>query len=378
MSKLRTGVTTGLSAAGAAKAAMIALLSPTAQTVDEVTVFSTYGQELTLAITETSFEGDWVKCGVVKDGGDDPDVTSGLTVYCAVAKSAGTGVELDGGEGIGRVTKPGLKVAVGQAAINPVPRAMISAAIAEVCELYAYTGGIKAVVSIPGGEEVAKKTLNARLGVIGGLSVLGTTGIVEPMSDQALLDTVKTELDVCMASGIERLLIMPGNYGRDFARDELGLDTSECIRCSNFIGETLEYAVEREVPKAVLIGHAGKLVKLAGGIMNTHSKYADCRMEIIAAHAALANAGPALIGQIFQCVTTEAAIDLLVAAGINEAVWQSIGKRIEFYLGEKTKHQLDLEFVVFTQEHGVLVEGALSRADKSGTGKGTAPRGKND
>lgn len=393
--RLRKGVTTGLTAAGAARAATTKLLCGT--DLDTVEVFSTTGLSFTLTIAETVSEGEWVKCGIVKDAGDDPDVTNGMMVYCAVRRTSSGAVTIDGGEGIGRVTKPGLKAAVGEAAINPVPRAMIGSAIQAVCEECDYFGGVEAVISIPGGEEVAKRTLNSRLGVIGGLSILGTTGVVEPMSDAAMVDTIKAEIDVQIASGSTELLVMPGNYGRDFARDVLGLDVDEAIRCSNYIGDTLDYAVLRyletkdsrgivdavsadtnvsDLSPAVsaslssstqrdlsmrLIGHAGKLVKLAGGIMNTHSSYADCRMEIIAAHAAKFACDSELISELLQCATTEAAIELLLEAGINDDVWQSIGERIAFYLGSRVRHQLQIEFTVFTQEHGVLVDGSVSR-----------------
>jgi len=354
---LRKGVTTGLCAAGAAKAATIALLS--SQSVAKVEVFARTGEKITLAITETTRSDDSVRCGVVKDAGDDYDVTHGMTVYATVSKTSQPGVAIDGGEGIGRVTKPGLKAEVGQAAINPVPRAMITATVQEASDEYGYEGGILVVISIPGGEEVARRTLNERLGVIGGLSILGTTGIVEPMSERALLDTIYTELDVLCATRAANqgsILIMPGNYGRDFARDELGFDTDSAVRCSNFIGETFAYALDKGVSSITFVGHAGKLVKLAGGIMNTHSRYGDCRMEIISAHSALAGADQTLVEQLMQCVTTEAAIDLLQAARINDIVWESIAGRIAFYLSHVTEGCIDIEFYVFTQEHGVLAK----------------------
>ena len=366
MKKLRTGVTTGLCAAAAAKAATAMLLSseqleeqPEEQ-LELVEVTAKTGAAMQLAITDIQRRNGSVSCAVQKDAGDDPDVTHGMKIFATVQKSGGEGIELDGGEGIGRVTKPGLKVPVGHAAINPVPREMIKHAIEETCRQYSYPGGIKAVISIPGGAQVARKTMNERLGIVGGLSILGTTGIVEPMSERAIVETIKAEIDVHLASGKRNLLMTPGNYGRDFALSELGLDITLAVKCSNFIGEALDYACMKGVEHIKLVGHAGKLVKIAGGIMNTHSRIADCRMEIIAAHCALAGGGIETIKQVMDCVTTEAAIEVLKQCGLNEPVWRSIGEKIGFHLTERTKGSIVIEYIVFTQEHGVLVQSKTS------------------
>ena len=357
MNELRKGVTTGLCAAAAAKAAVITLL--TSDTTTEVDVTAKTGAVIKLKVTDTLREDGVVMCAVQKDAGDDPDVTNGLKIFAAVSKTDTKGISIDGGEGIGRVTKPGLKVPVGKAAINPVPMEMITSAIEGVCGQYLYTGGIKAIIYVPSGAEIAKKTMNERLGIVGGISILGTTGIVEPMSEKALVDTIKAEIDVQAASGKISMLITPGNYGRDFAEKMLGLDISEAIKCSNFIGETLDYISAKGVKRITLIGHAGKLVKLAGGIMNTHSRIADCRMEIIAAHCALAGAETETVRRIMACVTTEAAIDIMAGAGLNEAVWESIGEKIGFHIRERTRGGVEAEYIVFTQEYGVLTRGVV-------------------
>ena len=354
----RNGVTTGLCAAAAAKAAAAMLLS--SEPVEHVRVTAKDGTPIELKVTDAinSVEKNGkVKCAVQKYAGDDPDVTNGVKIFAAVSKSDAPGIEIDGGEGVGRVTKPGLKVPVGKAAINPAPMEMIKSAIEEVCARFSYQGGIKAVISIPGGAEIAKKTMNGRLGIVGGLSILGTTGIVEPMSDKAIVETIKAEIDVSVASGKKSLLITPGNYGRDFASEQLGINIEEAIKCSNYIGETLDHACAKGIKRIKLIGHAGKLVKLAGGIMNTHSSIADCRMEIIAAHSALAGAKASDIKRIMDCVATEAVIDIMIQLGINSSVWESIGQKIGFHLQERTKGGVKVEYIVFTQEHGILVRG---------------------
>jgi cobalt-precorrin-5B (C1)-methyltransferase len=169
------------------------------------------------------------------------------------------------------------------------------------------------------------------------------------------METIKAEIDVQTASGAKSLLITPGNYGRDYAHKTLGLDIEEAVKCSNFIGETLDYACIKGICNIRLIGHAGKLVKLAGGIMNTHSSIADCRMEIIAAHCALAGARTETVRQIMACVTIEAAIDIMDKLAINYSVWESIGQKIGFHLRERTKGRVIVEYIVFTQERGVLI-----------------------
>ena len=355
MTILKSGYTTGTCAAAAAKAAATALLSGEIPSAVEITVMN--GTVIELEIVDASMGDSQAICAVIKDAGDDPDVTHGAKVFATVSKRLREVIEVDGGEGIGRVTKPGLKVRVGQAAINPVPMEMIQAAIREVCTKFDYKGGIKAVISIPGGEEIAKKTMNARLGIIGGLSILGTSGIVEPMSEKAIIDTIKADIDVQVASGNSALIVTPGNYGRDFAASELGLDIEEAIKCSNYIGDTLDYLCGKDIEGILLIGHAGKLVKLAGGVMNTHSAVADCRMEILATHSALSGADAAVIRQIMDCVSTQGAIEIIDALGIGDSVWSSMGERIGFYLRERTKGKIKVEFIVFTQENGILTRG---------------------
>ena len=359
MKELRTGVTTGLCAAAAAKAATAMLL--TSDTVGQIELTAKNGETKTFEITDAAYDTHMARCAVQKDAGDDPDVTHGIKIFAAVSKTENEDIEIDGGEGIGRVTKPGLKATVGGAAINPVPMEMIKTAIEGECKAKNYTGGIKAIISIPGGEKIAKKTMNERLGIVGGLSILGTTGIVEPMSAKAIVDTIKTEIDVQTACGKTKLLITPGNYGREFAGKTLGLNLDDAVKCSNFIGETLDYACMKGIKQIILVGHAGKMVKLAGGIMNTHSKTADCRMEIIAAHLALTGAGLEMIRQIMSCVTVEAAVETMKQIGANETVWESIGEKIGYHLKERTHGSLEVEYIVFTQEHGVLCKGLITK-----------------
>lgn len=348
---LRCGYTTGSCAAAAAKAAAAALLSGREQVAVEL--MTPAGKLLTLEVAEFSVGEDRVRCGIKKDAGDDPDVTDGITVFAEVTKIP-AGITVEGGRGVGQVTKPGLACRVGEAAINPVPRRMIKAALNETARRYSYSGGFRVVISAPEGEGLAAKTFNPRLGIVGGISILGTTGIVEPMSEAALVDTVKVEIDSRIAAGERRLLFTPGNYGRDFALDALGLDLETGVKCSNFIGEALDYAGYRGVEAVLLVGHAGKLVKLAAGVMNTHSRVADCRAEVMAAHAALCGADRETVREIFDCATTEEMERLLSERGLSDAVWKSVLRKICEHLGRRTK--VKTEVVVFTNGCGALAK----------------------
>ena len=197
-------------------------------------------------------------CAVRKDGGDDPDATNGILICAAVERRPEEGIHIDGGTGVGRVTKPGLNQPAGNAAINDTPRRMIREAVEEICEMHGYGGGMSVVISIPEGEEIAGRTFNPRLGILGGISILGTSGMVEPMSERALLETIGLELRQKRLAGCERLILTPGNYGTAFLRDHLGIELDQAVKCSNFIGDTLDLAVQEKLRQVLLVGHGGK------------------------------------------------------------------------------------------------------------------------
>lgn len=237
-------------------------------------------------------EGGAACCCVTKDGGDDVDATHGLPICARVEAIAGEGILLQGGSGVGRVTRPGLDQPVGEWAINHIPRQMIREAVDAVRRELDEPGGLCVTIFVPGGEEAARKTFNPHLGIEGGISILGTSGIVEPMSVKAIVETTALELRQAAASGARRMVLTPGNYGMEFlARGGVALPAGvPVVRCSNFIGEALDGAGAEGFSSVLLVGHIGKLVKLAGGIMNTHSRWADGRAELFCAHAALCGA----------------------------------------------------------------------------------------
>ena len=349
---LRYGYTTGSCAAAAAKAA--AQMLQTGQPVSQVRIVTPSGVPLTLDVLDPVLGVDSASCAIRKDGGDDPDATSGLLIYATV-RPIPQGIRIDGGPGVGRVTKPGLDQPVGAAAINHVPRQMIEAAVAEA--LQGASGGMEVIISVPGGEEVGKRTFNPHLGIVGGISILGTSGIVEPMSEQALVDTTRVELNMCRAGGATDLLLTVGNYGDDFASCKLGLSLAGRIKCSNFIGQTLSDAISLGFRRVLLIGHIGKLVKLGAGIMNTHSAQGDARMEILVSCALARGASLEALRAVAACITTEAALEELRRFGLLEETMKELGERIGQQLDRRFGRFLELGVLVFSgqKEAGAIL-----------------------
>lgn len=354
--KLRMGYTTGSCAAAAAKAAARMLLS--GEEIRQVSLMTPKGIQLYLDVEDILRTPDSVCCAIRKDAGDDPDVTDQVLVYAEVSRTEDGQISLDGGIGVGRVTKKGLEQAIGEAAINKVPRAMIYAAVKKENERYGNQGGLSVIISIPKGVELAKKTFNPRLGIEGGLSVLGTTGIVEPMSEKALTDTIFLEMKMLKENGNAYCYMVPGNYGSDFLKEALGYDGNLAVKCSNYIGESIDSAVRLGMKGILLIGHVGKLIKVAAGVMNTHSRQADCRMEVFAAHAAMAGASPEITRKIMESITTTEIIELLEQEHLLKPVMESVMKRIAFYLQHRGGEDLRVEAIVFSNENGILGETA--------------------
>lgn len=352
--KLRYGYTTGSCAAAAAQAAARMLLS--GEKIEEVALQTPKGILLHLLIEDVTQEENRVRCAVQKDGGDDPDVTTGIYVYACVSQKETPGITLDGGIGVGRVTKPGLWQQVGEAAINKVPRQMILENVKQVCKEYQYTGGLQVVIEIPAGVELAKKTFNPRLGIEGGISVLGTSGIVIPMSEAALVASLRLEMKMLVEGGGKYLVITPGNYGQAFSKEQTGLDLTYSMKCSNYVGETLDMARELGVQGILFIAHIGKFVKVAGGIMNTHSRQADSRSELMAANAIRAGADLDTAREILDTITTEQSVEILEKKGYLKGTMQEISSRVEFYLNKRAGEQLKVGCILFSNVYGKLAE----------------------
>ncbi len=350
---LRIGYTTGTCAAAATEAAALLLLKKEAPL--KISVKTPAGPNFEIGVEGAELKEGSAYCGVRKDSGDDPDVTNGIRIFAEVKKSE-YGIEVKGGAGIGKVTKRGLFRNVGEPAINEGPLKQITEALNRVAGECGYKGGFMVTISAEGGEELAKRTYNPRLGIEGGISILGTTGIVEPMSGRAITDTIKLEIDSLYAEGERHLLICPGEYGVEYSKDVLKLDITKAVKCSNFIGEALDHAAYRGFRDILIVGHAGKLVKLAAGIMNTHSLAADGRKEIVTAHAAICGASRGTLGQIMEAVSIDAMAELLDKENLKEKVFYSIGEAIKERLRIRLGGRSEAEFIMFTKKHGLLCQ----------------------
>ena len=355
---MRYGFTTGSCAAAAAKAAAYMLLTGRLKT--EITIETPKGIPYHAQLEEIERSEHKVRCAVRKDGGDDPDITTGALIFAEVsfleASISEPQIRIDGGFGVGRVTKPGLDQPVGNAAINRVPREMITKEVLEVCRLADYRERLLVEISVPEGERLAAQTFNPRLGILGGISILGTSGIVEPMSSQALLETIRVELKQRRAEGFSYVAVAPGNYGQDFMKSAYGYDLDRSIKCSNFIGETIDMAAELGFERLLLTGHIGKLIKVAGGIMNTHSREGDCRLELLAAFSVRAKAAQETVLRILDCVTTEDAVRILKEEGILAPVMETAMERICYYLEKRAGKEMAIDCIMYSNEFGELAK----------------------
>ena len=350
--KLRCGYTTGTCAAAAVRGAAELLL--TGRRLSAVRVDTPAGIPVEAELLEISAGPGWAACAVRKDGGDDPDITDGALIFARVERTGVPGVEIDGGEGVGRVTRPGLDQPVGAAAINSTPRRMIRAQAEAALRAAGASGGLRAVISVPEGRRLAGGTFNPRLGIEGGISILGTSGIVRPMSEDALMESNRLELSQVRARGAKDVLVTPGNYGEDFSRDVLGLSLRSWAMCSNYVGEAIDHARGLGFRSLLLVGHLGKLVKVAAGIMNTHSRTADGRGETMAAHTALCGGDRALVERVFDAPTTDGAAALLEEAGLLEDVTASLAAALDRRLKARAGTDMEIEAIFFSNRFGIL------------------------
>ncbi len=352
--KLRCGYTTGTCAVLAAKAAFSAILESCAPKT--VSVVTPKGLEVEVEVYRSEILEPYkrAKCSVLKDAGDDIDVTDGAEIAAEVSLTKTGEIIIDGGEGVGRVTKSGLDQPVGNAAINSGPRSQIKAVLEELCEDSGYTGGVKVIISIPEGRKLAAQTFNPLIGIEGGISVIGTSGIVEPMSESALIDTIEISIRQARETS-DRLIITPGNYGENFIEKfgyrELGVPT---VVCSNFIGETLDMLALHNFRQVLLIGHIGKFCKLAAGIMNTHSKYADGRAEVFCAHAAVCGTTKEVARELMEAATSDAAIELLKKEAVYSEVISSMAEAMQFHINKRIKGKYEAGVIVFSNVYGEL------------------------
>jgi len=378
--QLRLGITTGTCCSAAAKAAASLLLLGVPQ--KSVIIHTPKGISVEVAVETLEESAQKVSCMVIKDSGDDPDVTNRAQIVASVerleagwqkvyghlpgvksaAQEAGgifhseeyPHLYLDGGIGVGRVTRAGMEQRIGQAAINVVPRRMIFEAVGEICTLADCGEELLITVSVPKGEELAERTFNPRLGIVGGISILGTSGILEPMSEKAIVDTIEMEIRQLAALGEKNLCVTPGNYGQGYVSQYLKPDLAHSVKCSNYIGETLDLAVSYGMKNFLLVGNVGKLVKLAAGIMNTHSRVADGRCEIFAVHTVLCGGDARMAEEIMACINTEEMLRLLSQWGLKDAVMESICKKAGENLQRRGGSAIRCGAMMFSEKFGYL------------------------
>lgn len=349
---LRRGYTTGTCAALAAAGAVELLLTGAVPALLETP--TPVGVTVRVPPREWGREGETAWCAVAKDGGDDIDATHGLLIGVEVRPISGGALVLRGGRGVGRVTLPGLDQPVGEAAINRVPRQMILESAGRARRALGYDGGLELTVFVPGGEAAAEKTFNPRLGIVGGISILGTSGIVEPRSVRALTETTALELRQAAALG-RRVVLTPGNYGAAFWKEHpLVPGEAAVVQCSNYLGAAIDSAREAGLRELLLVGHLGKLVKVAGGIMDTHSAVADCRMELLCAHAAVCGASRETARALMEGATTDAGVDILKENGLLEGTMDSLLSAMDSRLAHRAGPSLKVGAAVFSNVHGLL------------------------
>lgn len=358
--KYRRGYTTGSCAAAASKAATHMLL--TKNKIDKVNIDTPKGIPLSLNVYNIELTENKAKCSIEKDGGDDIDATHSMHIYAEaelIDRTNDEDIIVDGGIGVGVVTKKGLSVEVGKPAINPVPMRMINSEVRKVIgedfkDNLGKNKSLKITICAPEGVEIAKKTFNPRLGIIGGISILGTTGIVEPMSDEGWKKSLSIELEMKKAQGLESIILVPGNHGEKFIKEKLNLDMKYVVRTSNFVGYMLKEAQRIGFKKILMAGHIGKYIKISAGIFNTHSKIADARSEILISNLAMMGAPYEFLKKIEGCVTAEAAVEVINESNYTDfydLISNKCKLKIDQYLLDE---EIDVEVMIFSMDKTLL------------------------
>ncbi len=349
LKELRKGFTTGTCAQAAAKAALMMLTS--GKIVEKVDIVTASGAELNIGLSDQEIGDGFARCSVIKDSGDDPDITNGAKVFAEVRFSNQSGIILKGGKGVGRVTKPGLAAGVGEWAINPVPRKMILQEIKKRGQIP--FPGLEVTISVPRGEELAEQTFNPRLGIEGGISILGTTGIVEPKSLAAYKASLSLQLDVIKAAGSVRAALVPGYVGEKFCREVLWVKDDIIVKTGDHIGFMFEECAKKGIKEVVFAGHIGKLVKVANGQFNTHCQHGDGRVDTIVRYARLANAPEDIILELFSQETAEAAGEILKKNNLT-AVFDLLAKAVVEKLNELVNSALKINCYILSLQGEVL------------------------
>lgn len=361
--KYRRGYTTGSCAAAASKASVHMLL--TKHKIDNINIDTPKGIPLTLKVKNIEINRNYAVCSIEKDGGDDIDATHTMDVFARaeLVEKEEEKIIVTGGIGVGIVTKKGLSVEVGKHAINPVPMKMIRSEVQKVLNANNYIfkdKSLKITIFAPKGVEIAKKTFNPRLGIVGGISILGTTGIVEPMSEDGWKKSLSIELEMKKAQGLDKIILVPGNHGEEFVREHLNIDMHNCVRMSNFVGYMLNEAKRIGFKKILMAGHIGKFIKISAGIFNTHSKVCDARNEIMIANLALMGADLDLLNKVNECVTAEGAVEIIDQSEYTE-IYNILCDKCKEKAEQYLHNEVEVEVYMFRMDKSLL--GKSKKAD---------------
>jgi cobalt-precorrin-5B (C1)-methyltransferase len=335
--KLRTGFTTGTASAASSKAAILAIINQ--KKIDSVEVILPKGDSIPIKIQSCKFEEEKSTCSVIKDGGDDPDVTHGAEIIVNVSLTSNTNqIEIDGGDGVGVVTKPGLGLEINKPAINPVPKKMIIENVSKVAKNILKKNGIKIIISVPKGKELALKTDNPRLGIVGGISILGTSGIVIPYSTASFAASVRQNLDVSLAMGNDTVVLTTGGRSEEFAKKIVELPEHSFVQMGDFAGYTIQQCAKKEIKKAFVAGFIGKLAKMAAGVKQTHVKGSKVDTNFLAELAKSCGANEKTIDQIRNANTARHVQDIVLenkVKGFFDKVCSEVYKHMRKHSDEK-------------------------------------------
>jgi cobalt-precorrin-5B (C1)-methyltransferase len=346
---LKYGITTGATAAAAAKAAVIAVVK---EPVDRVVIPTPIGLRFEVPVKSSRKTSvDTAEATVVKDAGQDIDATDKMEITATVKLTDDGKITIRSGVGIGKVTKPGLQVPIGEGAINPVPKSMITEAVKEVLPA---GKGAEITICAPEGANIAKKTMNAKLGIQGGVSILGTTGVVKPLSLEACRRSLVPQIDVAIARGYKRIVFVPGNIGERISKQDFGVPEDAIVQTGDFVGYMLDKAVEKGVKEIILLGHSGKLVKLAANIFNTHHKVGDARNEVIASYAAAVGADVTTTNQLLTANTSDEASEILRQANLLQATYDRIAIRVNQRVSDRVENKIKISVVIVAMDGKVL------------------------
>ena len=350
--KLRTGFTTGTCATAASKAGILAIINQ--QSLNSVDVILPKRDKINIQINSCNFSKDNAQCSVIKDGGDDPDVTHGAEIFVDVELTDKIGeIEIDGGEGVGRVTKPGLGLEIGSAAINPTPKKMIIENVKEVGSELLEKNGIKVTVSVPKGKELGTKTDNPRIGIMGGISILGTSGIVIPYSTASFAAAIRQQIAVVSSMNDDSVVLTTGGRSEDFARKIIELPDHSFVQMGDFSGYTIKQCARQGLKKAYVAGFIGKLAKMAAGVKQTHVKGGKVDMKFLSELAKRCDANSETIGKILGANTARNVQEIIMEDKIN-GFFDEITKETWNQMRQHSEEKIPVEVILFDFDGKVL------------------------